>query len=96
MVIMPMSAQRFKPKSLLEFIGKGIVDNPIEKQERVIALLNSLVDDKKNGKNPKTNANPNVRKSDPPNPKREPLSKSFKLWTDKPIKRAAAGVAGNQ
>ena len=40
---------------LLEWLSKGTIENPIEKREKVFSLLNSLIDDQKNGKAPRRN-----------------------------------------
>ena len=47
-----MKTHTSQRKSLLKYLSKGIVDHSIDKQEKVITLLNSLIDDKKDGKIP--------------------------------------------
>ncbi len=47
-----MSLQR---KYLLELLNKGTSDSTIEKKEKMIFLLNSLIDDQKDGKPPIAN-----------------------------------------
>ena len=37
-------------EELLHFLERGVIDHPIEHREKVIALLNSLIDNKKEGK----------------------------------------------
>ena len=37
---------------LLEWLSKGATDSTIEKKEKIIFLLNSLIDDQKDGKPP--------------------------------------------
>ena len=47
-----MSTQASRPNNLLEFLGRRNLDNSIEEREKIINLLNSLIDDKKDGKPP--------------------------------------------
>ena len=47
-----MSTQPSRPSNLLEFLGRRNLENSIEEQEKIINLLNSLIDDKKDGKPP--------------------------------------------
>ena len=45
-----MATHTSEPRNLLEYLGKVVIDNSIEKQEKVIDFLNSAVDDKRVGK----------------------------------------------
>jgi len=47
-----MIAHTSQRDHLLHYLDGVIVDHPIEKRASIIALLNSLVDDKKDGKPP--------------------------------------------
>ena len=47
-----MTTHMYQPKNLLRFLSKGIMDHSIGKNEKVITMLNSLIDDRKDRKIP--------------------------------------------
>ncbi len=45
-----MATKSSRRDYLMQYLSQGLIDHPIEGQEKVISLLNSWVDDKKDGK----------------------------------------------
>ena len=47
-----MGTHTYQPIALLKYLRKGIPHHSIEKDEKIINMLNSSIDDKKDGKMP--------------------------------------------
>ena len=47
-----MGTKTYQPRALLKYLRRGTLHHSIEKHEKIINMLNSSIDDKKDGKMP--------------------------------------------
>ncbi len=47
-----MGTHTYQTRALLKYLRKGILHHSIEKDKKIINMLNSFIDDKKDGKMP--------------------------------------------